>query len=86
MHFDTGPNQSKCVKFGMCALGPQSAPRGNVTAPFAIFVQSSNLKKMLTVRLYDDAGKVPDMDTPSFWHFAPLVQKMVDSHCSGENN
>ena len=27
-----------------------------------------------------------DMDTPSFWHFAPLVQKMVDSHCSMENN
>ena len=50
------------------------------------FERNPNLKKILTVRLYDDAGKVPDMDTPSFWHFAPLVQKMVDSHCSGENN
>ena len=50
------------------------------------FERNPNLKKILTVRLYDDAGKIPDMDTPSFWHFAPLVQKMVDSHCSKENN
>ena len=50
------------------------------------FERNPNLKKILTVRLYDDAGKIPDMDPPSFWHFAPLVQKMVDSHCSGENN
>ena len=50
------------------------------------FERNPNLKKILTVRLYDDAGKIPNMDTPSFWHFAPLVQKMVDSHCSRENN
>lgn len=48
------------------------------------FERNPNFKKILTVRLYDDAGKIPDMDTPSFWHFAPLVQKMVDSHCSKE--
>jgi predicted HD phosphohydrolase len=48
------------------------------------FEKNPNLKKILKVRLYDDAGKIPDMDTPSFWHFAPLVQKMVDSHCSKE--
>ena len=50
------------------------------------FERYPNLKKILTVRLYDDAGKIPDMDTPSFWHFVHLVQKMVDSHCSRENN
>ena len=50
------------------------------------FERNPNLKKILTVRLYDDAGKIPDMDTPSFWHFAPLVQKMVNSHCSKEND
>ena len=48
------------------------------------FERNPNLKKILKVRLYDDAGKIPDMVTPSFWHFAPLVQKMVDSHCSKE--
>ena len=48
------------------------------------FERNQNLKKILTVRLYDDAGKIPDMDTPSFWHFAPLVQKMVESRYSKE--
>ena len=48
------------------------------------FEKNPNLKKILKVRLYDDAGKIPDMITPSFWHFAPLVQKMVDSHFSKE--
>ena len=48
------------------------------------FEKNPNLKKILKVRLYDDAGKIPDMITPSFWHFAPLVQKMVDSHSSKE--
>ena len=48
------------------------------------FEKNPNLKKILKVRLYDDAGKIPGMVTPSFWHFAPLVQKMVDSHCSKE--
>ena len=48
------------------------------------FEKNPNLKKILKVRLYDDAGKIPDMVTPSFWHFDPLVKKMVDSHCSKE--
>ena len=48
------------------------------------FEKNPNLKKILKVRLYDDAGKIPDMITPSFWHFAPLVQKMVDSHSAKE--
>ena len=49
MHFDTSPNQSKFVKFGICAPGPQSAPRGTETATFGKgFFQSSNLRKMLT--------------------------------------
>ena len=39
----------KLVKFGICAPGPQSAPRGTETATFAKgFFQSSNLRKMLT--------------------------------------
>ena len=44
------------------------------------FKRNPNLKQILTVRLYDDAAKLRDMATPSFWHFAPLVQKMVDNH------
>ena len=43
------------------------------------FKSNPNLKQILTVRLYDDATKVPKMATPSFWHFAPLVHKMVNN-------
>ena len=39
----------KFVKFGICAPGPQSAPRCTETATFAKgFFQSPNLRKMLT--------------------------------------
>ena len=43
------------------------------------FKRNPNLKQILTVRLYDDAAKVPKMATPSFRHFAPLVHKMVNN-------
>ena len=43
------------------------------------FKRNPNLKQILTVRLYDDAAKVPKMATPPFWHFAPLVHKMVNN-------
>ena len=43
------------------------------------FKRNPNLKQILNVRLYDDAAKVPQMATPSFWHFAPLVHKMVNN-------
>ena len=42
------------------------------------FKRNPNLKQILTVRLYDDAAKVPKMATPSFRHFAPLVHKMLN--------
>ena len=43
------------------------------------FKRNPNLKQILTVRLYDDEAKVPKMATPSFWHFAPFVHKMVNN-------
>jgi len=44
----------------------------------AIFEMNPNLDKIIAVRLYDDAGKDPLMQTHDFWHFAPLVQSLVD--------
>ena len=46
MHFDTGPNLSKFVKFGNRRSETKRAPRGTKTVTFAkgIF-QSSNLRK-----------------------------------------
>lgn len=46
----------------------------------AEFEKNPNLKNIIAVRYLDDAGKHPGIETPDFWHFAPLVQNMVDRH------
>ena len=45
------------------------------------FEKNPNLKDIIAVRFLDEAGKHPDMETPAFSHFAPLVQTIVDRHC-----
>lgn len=54
--------------------GPMSAEE------VADFEKIPNLKKIIQVRYLDEAGKQPDMETPDFWHFAPMVQRVVDGH------
>jgi len=44
------------------------------------FEENPNLEQIIAVRYLDDAGKRPDMETPDYWHFAPMVQRMVDRH------
>lgn len=44
----------------------------------AAFEKNPNLDQIIAVRYLDDAGKRPDMQTPDYWHFAPMVQRMVD--------
>ncbi len=46
----------------------------------AEFEQNPNLNEIIQVRYLDEAGKRPDMETPGFEHFAPMVQRMVDKH------
>lgn len=46
----------------------------------AEFEQSPNLKEIIAVRYLDEAGKREGMETPDYWHFAPMVQRMVDRH------
>ena len=80
---DTDPEYfQKLSTASVHSLNLQGGPMSE--AELKDFEKNPNLKKILKVRLYDDAGKIPDMITPSFWHFAPLVQKMVDSHSSKE--
>ena len=55
--------------------GPMSA---NEVAAFA---QNPNLAAILQVRIWDDQGKVPGLPTPDFDHYAPLLQRVVNSHC-----
>ena len=49
----------------------------------AVFEQNPNLKEIIAVRYLDEAGKRAGMETPDFWHFAPMVQRLVDRHMSG---
>ncbi|KPU84758.1 phosphodiesterase [Marinosulfonomonas sp. PRT-SC04] len=47
----------------------------------AEFEKNPNLQEIIAVRYLDDAGKYADMETPTFSHFAPMVQRIVDQHC-----
>ncbi len=46
------------------------------------FERNPNLDQIITVRHLDDEGKVAGLHRPDFAHFAPLVQRVVDRHCS----
>ncbi len=56
--------------------GPMSA------AEAAAFENNPHLKQILQVRYLDEAGKRADTPTPPFSHFEPLLQRLVDGHCS----
>ncbi|MHA6325890.1 (R)-1-hydroxy-2-trimethylaminoethylphosphonate oxygenase [Roseivivax sp. CAU 1753] len=58
--------------------GPMSA------SEVAQLERNPNLEQIVAVRYLDDAGKRPDMVTPDFWHFAPMVQRMVDRHATAK--
>lgn len=60
--------------------GPMSADE------VAAFEQNPNLDKIVQVRYFDEAGKDPDMETPDFWHFAPMVQRIVDQTLDGASS
>lgn len=50
----------------------------------AEFEKNPNLKHIIAVRYLDEAGKVPGMETPDFRHFAPKIQRLVDSHAAAQ--
>lgn len=56
--------------------GPMTA------AEVSTFEENSNLEDIIKVRYLDEAGKDPDMKTPDYWYFAPMVQRVVDQHLS----
>ena len=47
------------------------------------FAKHPNLEAILQVRIWDDEGKVKNMPTPAFEHYAPLLQRVVDAHIAG---
>ncbi len=64
-------------------LGLQGGPMN--AAEVAEFRRNPNLEQIIQVRYLDEAGKHADMETPPFAHFAPMVQRVVDSHCKGKS-
>ena len=49
----------------------------------AAFANEPNLDAILRVRVWDDQGKDPEMQTPDFGHYAPMVQRVADAHAEG---
>jgi len=49
-------------------------------AEVAEFAKNPNLDNILRVRIWDDLGKDPTVATPDFWHYAPILQRVVDAH------
>ena len=64
------------------SLNLQGGPMDD--AEVKVFEQNPNLKKIVAVRYLDDAGKRTGMETPDYWHFAPMVQRMVNDHCQSK--
>ncbi len=48
----------------------------------AAFEKNPNLKDIVKVRYYDEAGKRADIKTKSFSYYAPMVQRIVDAHAA----
>lgn len=45
------------------------------------FEMNPNLKEIIKVRYYDEAGKRADLQTKPYSFYAPMVQRVVDAHC-----
>lgn len=45
----------------------------------AEFEHNPNVREIVRVRHLDDAGKIAGMATPAFAHYAPMVQRIVDT-------
>lgn len=48
----------------------------------AEFEVNPNLKEIIKVRYYDEAGKRADLETRPFSHYAPMVKRIVDAHAA----
>ncbi len=51
----------------------------------AAFETNPNLREIIKVRHYDDAGKRANLTTRDFSYYAPMVQRIVDTYTTGKN-
>lgn len=71
---------AKLSEASVHSLNLQGGPMSH--AEVGEFEKNPNAEDIVTVRLFDDAGKEPEMMTPDFAYFAPMVQRVVDAHCA----
>ncbi len=69
---------AKLSPASVATLKLQGGPMSSVESEG--FEKDPWFREAVRVRLWDEAGKVPDMATPAFADFAPLLQRVVDRH------
>ena len=72
---------SKLSPASVHTLSLQGGPMS--TDEVAAFERNPHLQDIVKVRVYDEAGKRADMQTPPFAHYAPMMQRVIDRHCLG---
>ncbi len=61
-------------------LGLQGGPMNK--DEIATFKGRANREAIIKVRIWDEAAKVTGQPTPTFEHYAPILQRVVDIHAS----
>ncbi len=61
------------------SLNLQGGPMGKEEAT-EFRRRNPNLRAILQVRIWDEAGKEAGKPTPDFAHYAPVLQRVVDRH------
>lgn len=59
--------------------------QGGPMSPDEVAAFRNNLyhAEAVRVRMWDEGGKTPEMRTPAFRHYMPMLQRVVDSHATG---
>ena len=62
-------------------LGLQGGPMS--AEEVAEFAKNPNIDAIVQVRYWDDEGKDPTVKTPDFWHYAPVLERIVSRQAAG---
>ena len=74
----------KLSKASVHSLSLQGGPMSK--AEIKEFKKYPNLAQIVRVRYLDDAGKDPNMAITDFWHFAPMIRRVIENHLNNLKN
>tara|TARA_B100000902_G_C26787781_1_gene658271 strand:- start:34 stop:633 length:600 start_codon:yes stop_codon:yes gene_type:complete len=69
---------NKLSKASVHSLNLQGGPMSETE--IKKFRTNPNLDQIIQVRYLDDAGKDPDMNTPDFWYFVPILKRVIKKY------